>query len=496
MTRIALVQMNSTVGDLDGNAEKMRRLFRAAQDRKAGVVVFPAGALSGAPLGGLKHDHDFREKGKRLLKELAGECSRQAFFSECFQNHPGPSVEPKLTIRCSSVPYYRGWREDFWREGARFAAEHGVWVAECNLVGGQDDAVFAGGSYVAGPDGSVAGASLFEEDMLFFDLELPLEPGARALDDTIYLPADGSGSGEVRFEVLDKPRRHPEGVAELYAALVMAIRDYVDKNRLPGAAVSLSGGVDSAAVLALTVDAIGKDRVRTLTLPGPFTSGETLRDAKLLAENFGVPIREISIVEAYDAARRSLEALLAEGLADPEDIAGQNIQARIRGIYIMALANRHNYLAMNCSNKSEGMTGYGTLYGDLVGGFSPLRDVWKTDVWNLARHANELAGRERIPQTIIDRVPSAELRKDQEDRHSIPDYPILDAILGRFVDQGQPYSRIVAEGFDVAAVEKCLRLYYANAFKRQQSPLGPFVSGNAAGRWQSPPIVNRFRPWE
>jgi NAD+ synthase (glutamine-hydrolysing) len=371
-----------------------------------------------------------------------------------------------------------------------------VWVAECNLVGGQNDVVYAGGSYVAGPDGSLAKASLFEEDMLVFDLEFPLEPAARTHDGALDPEGDDRTGGESRFHVLERRTGHPEGVGELYAALVMAIRDYIEKNKLPGAAASLSGGVDSAVVLSLTVDAIGADRIRALTLPGPFTTAETLRDARILAENFGVPIMEIPIVDAYEAVRRSLEALLAEGVADPEDIAGQNIQARIRGMYIMALANRHNYLAMNCSNKSEGMTGYGTLYGDLVGGFSPLKDVWKTDVWNLARHGNALAGRERIPQSIIDRTPSAELRKGQEDRHSIPDYPILDAILGRFIDQGLPYSRIVAEGFDVDAVEKCLRLYYANAFKSQQAPPGPIVSGNADGRREAQPIVNRFRPWE
>ncbi|MDR0361686.1 MAG: NAD(+) synthase [Planctomycetota bacterium] len=495
MTRIALVQMNPTVGDLEGNAAKMRSMFAAAMAKKAGVAVFPSGALSGAPVLGLRHDRDFRERGKTLLKQLAGEFSRQAFFSEFFGATVNPSVESKLTVRSSALPYYRGSPEAVWREGARFSADNGVWLAECNLVGGQDDVVFAGGSYVAGPDGTIAKASVFSEDILVFDLEFPLEPDARALDDTLYLSRGETPMEEFHFSAKGSRETHPEGVAELHDALVMAIRDYIEKCRLPGAAVSLSGGVDSAVVLALTVDAIGADRVRTLTLPGPFTSADALRDAKLLAENFGVPIEEISIVPAYEAARQSLGTLLARGLADPEDVAGQNLQARIRGMYIMALANRHNYLDMNCSNKSEAMTGYGTLYGDLVGGFSPLCDVWKTDVWNLARHNNAAAGRERIPVSIIERVPSAELRQNQEDRHSLPDYPILDAVLGAFVDRGESYSELLEAGFDRETVEKCLSLHYLSAFKRQQAPMGPCVTGNAAGRWEAPPIVNRFRPW-
>lgn len=469
MTRFALAQVNPTVGDLKGNMEKMRRFFADAKDRGAEVVVFPSGALSGKPLGGLAEDGDFMARGKVVLEALIGEFGHQAFLKEVFHSAGGPPIEPGIIVRSDAERYYRGKPGEAWRLGRKYAAERKVWLAECNLVGGNDDRIYPGGSFAADPKGGILTAKLFEEDLVVFDTGAPLDQAAAI---------------------------EQNDIAELYRALVLAIRDYIDKCGLPGAAVSLSGGIDSALVAALAVDALGAERMRFLTLPGPFTSPDTLADAKTLAANLGVPLLEASIVPAYETIRATLCDVLADGPDDPEDLTGQNIQARLRGLYIMALANRQGLLALNCSNKSEAMVGYGTLYGDMIGGFSPLRDVWKTDVWTLSRHANAVADRDRIPQSIIDRIPSAELRQDQEDRQSIPDYPVLDAILSSFVDMALPYSAILKKGSAPADIQKALRLHYTSAFKRQQAPLGPIVTRPIPGKGAPRPIVNRFRPWE
>ncbi len=495
MARIALMQLNPTVGDLENNAWLMREAYKNAMEARAAVVVFPSGALSGLPLGSLAADKDFIKAGKAYLKTLAADFHNRAFFDEIFTTISEPLIEPQLIVKPTAQPYFRGSPKKSWSEGSLYAKENNVWLAVCNLVGGQDDTIYAGGSFVADPQGIIRAASLFREDMLLFDLDLPLDQNAVAKGDTIYLDSISEIGDLPYYHIVRETRDNPESIVELYRALTLSIRDYIDKNRIKGVAVSLSGGIDSAVVATLAADALGPERIKALTLPGPFTSRETLADAKQLAANLGIPIEEISIVPAYETARAALANVFAAGNRTAEDLPGQNIQARLRGIYIMALANSQGLLALNCSNKSEGMVGYGTMYGDIIGGFSPLCDVWKTDVWKLANHANELAQKERIPQTIIDRVPSAELRQNQEDRHSIPDYPILDAILRAFVDQGLPYSAILEQGFDKKDVQKAINLYYANEFKRQQAPRGPLVTKPCNERRVPPPVVNLFRPW-
>lgn len=475
MPRIALVQINPTVGDLENNAAAMQRQIDLAHSQKAELIVFPKGALTGMPLGDLETDVDFLARAESLSAKLFAGFPVPVLCDEVVQSDPAwinPAARP-LTLAVDARPvamvYRRGGPAVLVEHAKSTARNSNSWVVLANLVGGQDTCVYAGGSVVANPSGDAHVAALFREDLLVVD------------------------TGDT---VIDNAAQLLSGTEELYEALVLAVRDYIDKSRLPGAAVSLSGGIDSAVVAALAVDALGPERVRCLTLPGPFTSAATLADAKLLAANLGVPIREISIVPAYETARDSLRDVLADGPSDPEDLAGQNLQARLRGAYIMALANRLGYLTLNCSNKSEALVGYGTLYGDMIGGFSPLRDVYKTDVWKLARFANERAGRERIPVSIIDRVPSAELRRDQEDRQSLPDYPVLDAILAAHVDRGEPFSAVAGRDFPAEEVKKTFRLNQTSAFKRLQAPFGPIVTSYTGdSETTGLPIVNRFRPW-
>ncbi len=494
MTLIALAQINPTLGDLNGNAQKIRKAFSNATANKADVVVFPQGALSGMPLLGMVDNKDFIENGHAILKALASEFHHRAFFDECFLEVAAPSVESKLKVACRAIPYYRGCMANIWAEASRKAKAEGIWIAECNLVGGQDSVVYPGGSFVADSEGNIRAATTFAEDIFLFELDLPVDKATPAKGDTIYWDEAKLKRETALSRTVSQSRISYEGIAEVYRAIVLAIHDYVVKSGLNGAAVSVSGGIDSAVVAALVVDALGPERVKFITMPGPFTSHETLADAMLLAENLQVHIEEVSIVESYFTARAALTNVFAEGLDDPEDISGQNLQARIRGMYVMALANRNNLLAMNCSNKTELMVGYGTMYGDLCGGFSPLKDVWKTDVWELARHANAVAEKPLIPTSIIDRIPSAELRENQEDRQSLPDYPVLDAILEQYIEQKQPYATLIQEKYRQQDIQRAVGLNYASAFKRQQAPLGPNITRHDEAELPIP-VMNRYRPW-
>lgn len=467
MAKMALAQIDPVVGDLEGNAAKIRDFTSRAAGLGAEYVLFPAGALSGAPVGGLLDDADFMAKGEAILERLRSELNRRAILSEPFAPPALPPVGAKL--RADAGRYFLGEPGERWAAGIVEAVAGRTWLAAANLVGGQDEYIYAGGSFVVDPAGNISVAARFAEDVLLFDTSAPLPAAAP--------PPSGDAD-------------------ELYRALVMAVRDYVNKNRLAGIAVAISGGIDSALVASMAVDALGSDKVHAVTLPGPFTSDATFGDAKKLAANLGIDMAEIPISECCRSIETALAPVLAGAGEDPENLTGQNIQARVRGLLLMGLANRRGLLAINSSNKSEGAVGYGTLYGDLVGGFAPLKDVWKTGVWELSRQVNRIAGHERIPASIIDRVPTAELRHGQEDRQSIPDYPVLDALMGDFIDRGKPYSELLRSGHDEAAARKALGLYYRNLFKAKQTPVGPIVTrelvleptGNV-------PFTNRFRPW-
>lgn len=349
----------------------------------------------------------------------------------------------------------------------------GLPLVYAHLVGGQDEVVFEGRSFALNRDGAVAGrASSFAEDQLY--VEIKREKGGIQLLSEIA------------------PERMPE--ADLWDALVLGVRDYIGKNGFPGVILGLSGGIDSALVLAIAVDALGHDKVRAVMMPSPYTADISWMDAREMASRLAVRYDEISIVPEFDAFRHSLQDEF-KGLA--EDATEENIQARIRGTLLMALSNKFGSIVLTTGNKSEMATGYCTLYGDMAGGFAVIKDLAKTTVFRLARWRNENdpygRGEKPIPERIITRPPSAELRPDQKDQDSLPPYDVLDGILERYMENDQSIDDIVAAGFDPADVERVTRLIKINEYKRRQAPLGIRVTHRSFGKDWRYPITNRFR---
>lgn len=342
-----------------------------------------------------------------------------------------------------------------------------------HLVGGQDEIVFEGRSFVLAADGTLAGRAVSFEESLF-DVGLSREAAGWQIDAAI-----------------DRPH---SAEADLWHALVLGVRDYIGKNGFPGTILGLSGGIDSALVLAIAVDALGKDRVRAVMMPSPYTADISWIDARDMAARLGVRYDEIDIAPEFEAFKTSL-APLFEGRA--EDTTEENLQARIRGTLLMAMSNKFGSIVLTTGNKSEMATGYCTLYGDMAGGFAVIKDVVKTMVFRLARWRNEhdpyRTGRDPIPDRIITRPPSAELRPDQKDQDSLPEYPVLDAIIERYMENDRSPAEIVAEGFAQADVDKVVRLIRINEYKRRQAPVGIRVTHRSFGKDWRYPITSRYR---
>ena len=349
----------------------------------------------------------------------------------------------------------------------------GLPLVYAHMVGGQDEVVFEGHSFAVNADGQLAGrAPSFEENMYYV--------GVRQAQDAIEL------------EAKTWPARELD--ADLWDALVLGLRDYVHKNGFRDVILGLSGGIDSALVLAIAVDALGKDRVRALMMPSPYTAGISLEDAREMARRLGVRYDELSIVPEFESFKASL-APLFEGRA--EDTTEENIQARIRGVMLMAMSNKFGSLVLTTGNKSEYATGYCTLYGDMCGGFAPIKDVVKTAVFRLARwrNAHNPFGTvaNPIPERIITRPPSAELREGQTDQDSLPPYEVLDAIIERYMENDLGVAELVAEGFRPEDVELVTRLIKINEYKRRQSAEGTRVTHRGFGKYWRYPMTNRFR---
>jgi NAD+ synthase (glutamine-hydrolysing) len=349
----------------------------------------------------------------------------------------------------------------------------GLPLVYAHLVGGQDEVVFEGHSFALAADGAVAGrAPSFKEKL--FQIHVNTEESAIELKASV------------------EPERTPD--ADLWDALVLGVRDYIGKNGFPGALLGLSGGIDSALVLAIAVDALGKHNVRAVMMPSPYTADISWIDAREMALRLGVRYDEISIVPEFEAFKASLAGEFA-GLK--EDTTEENIQARIRGTLLMALSNKFGAIVLTTGNKSEMATGYCTLYGDMAGGFAVIKDLAKTTVFRLTRwrNANDPygTGREPIPERIITRPPSAELRPDQKDQDSLPPYEVLDAILERYMENDQGVEEIIAAGFARADVEKVTRLIRINEYKRRQAPVGIRVTHRSFGKDWRYPITSKFR---
>jgi NAD+ synthase (glutamine-hydrolysing) len=349
----------------------------------------------------------------------------------------------------------------------------GLPLVYAHMVGGQDEVVFEGQSFAVDAAAQLAGrAPSFEEKLFYVEVE-------RAQDALVLKAATA-------------PAR--EADADLWDALVMGVRDYVRKNGFKSVVLGLSGGIDSALVLAIAVDALGKDAVHAVMMPSPYTAGISLEDARDMAQRLGVKYDEISILPEFEGFKASLQPLFG---GKPEDATEENIQARIRGVMLMALSNKHGHLVLTTGNKSEYATGYCTLYGDMCGGFAPIKDVVKTAVFRLARWRNAHdpygTGANPIPERIITRPPSAELRPEQTDQDSLPPYEVLDAIIERYMENDLGIAELVAEGFAQADVELVTRLIKVNEYKRQQSAVGTRVTHRSFGKDWRYPITNKFR---
>ncbi len=418
---------------------------------------------------------------------------------------PGPPATDlalagaELLVNLSASPYFVGKAEDREEMLITRARDNSAYLAFCNLVGGQDELLFDGHSVVLDDEGEVlARAPGFEEALLVVDLD-PSEAIGRRLRDVrrralarerederdavvveLAAPPEAQGPGRSGSITPFEPE-----LEQMRRALVLALRDYVGKNGFGDVVLGLSGGIDSALVATLAVDALGPERVHCVSMPSRYSSESTQTDAQRLATNLGCDFREIPIEE--------MVAAFHEADVGTTGLAAENLQARVRGMTLMSLSNEHGWLVLATGNKSELSVGYSTLYGDLAGGFALIKDVYKTDVFRLAGYLNGRAGREVIPVSIIERPPSAELRPDQQDEDSLPPYAELDRVLEAYVELDRSREELLTEGHDPATVERALALIDRAEYKRRQAPPGVKLRPKAFGRDRRTPITNRWR---
>ena len=420
---------------------------------------------------------------------------------------PGPPATDlalagaQLLVNLSASPYHVGKAEDREEMLVTRARDSSAFLAFCNLVGGQDELVFDGHSVVLDDAGEVvARAPGFAEHLLVCDVEPELSLGRR-LSDARRRELDRSRETVPPVEVVELPQLFERGgtvhtetaqfepeLEQMRLALTLGLRDYVSKNGFDDVVVGVSGGIDSAVTAALCVDALGAERVHCVSMPSRYSSEGTRTDARRLAEGLACAFLEVPIETVVAAFHESL----AGSTGGLEGLAAENLQARARGVLLMTLSNTRGWLVVSTGNKSELAVGYSTLYGDMVGGFSVLKDVFKTDVFRLARHLNERAGRELVPVTTIERAPSAELRPDQLDEDSLPPYEALDPVLEAYVELDRSREELLEE-FDADVVERVLRLVDRAEYKRRQAPPGVKLRPKAFGRDRRTPITNRWR---
>jgi len=395
----------------------------------------------------------------------------------------------QVLLNLSASPYHFGKTEQRAKILSSCATNNKAFVCYCNLIGGQDELVFDGSSVVLDQAGKmIARANAFEEDLLVTDLKVsPKGKGLSSRIKKVKLTANPFG-GE-RIFINGKKEQKLSVCAEIYQALVLGTRDYMKKNGFTKAVLGISGGIDSALVAVIARDALGKENVLGVSMPSPYTSKETRADAKLLARNLGISFKEIPIKNLFDGYLKTLKPIF-KGLKT--NIAEENLQARIRGNILMALSNKFGPLVLTTGNKSEIAVGYCTLYGDMAGGFAVIKDVPKTTVYRLADFVNKQAQRPLIPQSIIKRAPTAELKKNQKDQDSLPPYDILDSILQAYVEEDQGLMQIKKSKNAGVLVKKILALVDRMEYKRRQAPLGVKITPKAFGRDRRLPITNQY----
>ena len=570
--RLALAQINSVVGDLEGNRDRVLRRLEQAKEAGADLVLFPELVVTGYPPEDLLLRPSFVRAAERTLAEIARATRgivalvgvpllERDLFNACavcaggevkawyrkrfLPNYgvfdedryfapgsdllllehgrtlvgpticedvwqPGPPATDlalagaELIANISASPFHVGKDREREEMLVTRARDNACFLAFCNAVGGQDELVFDGHSLVLDDEGRVlARAPGFEECLLVVDVD-PEEVLARRLSDvrrrslarergtpqteTVHVGAPQPSRNGRRVEaVVAEPL---DDLEQMRLALELGLRDYVEKNGFREVVVGVSGGIDSALVAALAAEALGPERVHCVSMPSQFSSEGTRKDARLLAESLGCPFEELPIEPVVDAFRATLAPVFGE--REP-DLTEENVQARTRGVLLMALSNKFGWLLVATGNKSELSVGYATLYGDMAGGFALLKDVFKTDVFRLARHLNERAGHEVIPQSILDRAPSAELRADQLDEDSLPPYPALDRVLEGYVEQDRSREELAGDGFDRDVVDRAIAMIDRAEYKRRQAPPGVKLRPKAFGRDRRTPITNRWR---
>ena len=543
--RVALAQINPTVGDLAGNAGLIAEAVKSAQAQGANLIVFPEMIVTGYPVEDLALRPSFQAASIRAVEEIAAAITGDivavvGYLDQGPKNavaviHEGKikaryvkrhlpnygvfdefrnfvAGDQTLVVRIHGVDVAVAICEDIWHSldsikartpgllvvpnGSPFernkddvrlalvkkrAKEIGAPVAYVNMTGGQDDLVFDGDSIVVGTDGSVlARTAQFDDQLIVIDIDC----------------AEGSSKPDV--VISEEPTSHSvpansviatrlSDEAEMWQGLVMGLRDYVGKNGFKSVVLGLSGGIDSALVAAIAIDALGAKRVNGVAMPSKYSSGHSVEDAQAMADATGIHFRITPIAPMVDTY---MDNLVLKGLAE------ENLQARVRGTTLMGISNQEGHLVLATGNKSELAVGYSTLYGDAVGGFAPIKDIYKTDVWALARYRNAVA-LERgetppIPERSITKEPSAELRPDQKDSDSLPDYPLLDQVLRAYVDEDHGYEALLADGFDPELVRRVISLVDKAEFKRRQYPPGTKVSGRAFGKDRRLPMTSRW----
>ena len=589
--RLAMAQMNATVGDLDGNAERIIASIREASSLGADLVAFPELALPGYPPEDLLLKPQFIQENHEYLRRITAECSgitaivgfidsdadiynaaavihdgeivgiyhkmylpnygvfdEDRYFaagSECpvytVNGTPigvnicediwyatGPAVVQRaagaeIIVNINGSPFHAGKRAFREKMLATRAADNGLFVAYVNLVGGQDELVFDGGSLIFDPEGEIVSeGAQFEEQLLVADLDVEAvfrsrlrDPRTRkergadlthigkpvnvqlseysenavrpALPSSVH-PSTGSGRTE---------ETHPKGkpydqTAEVYAALTLGTRDYVRKCGFSQVLIALSGGIDSTLVAAIAADALGSENVVGIAMPSRYSSEGSVLDAMALADNLGIELWTLPIEDAFSAY---LDTLSPKFAGTETGVAEENMQSRIRGNLIMAVSNKFNWLVLTTGNKSEMATGYATIYGDMAGGYAVIKDVPKQLVYELCRYRNTIGDAPVIPQSVIDKPPSAELRPDQKDEDSLPPYSVLDPILKAYVEDDYAFDDIVAMGYDRDTVKQIITLVDRNEYKRRQSPPGIKITPRNFGRDRRMPIANRYRPF-
>ena len=479
-----------------------------ARDLANAAFVCADGAVRGVyrkqflPNYGVFDEHRYFAPGRELLLLQLGDALVGPTICEDVWQ-PGPPATDlalagaTLLVNLSASPFHVGKAEDREEMLVTRARDNAAYVAFCNLVGGQDELVFDGHSVVLDDEGEViARAAGFEEALLVVDVD-PNEALGRRLRDVRRRELERSREEPVVATTLVLAPAQPvtapvepsvtpfaPELEQMRRGLVLGLSDYVSKNDFRDVVIGISGGIDSAVTAAIASDAVGADRVHTVSMPSRFSSDETRDDARRVSENLGVDFREVAIEDVVDAYHQALGGL--------DGLAAENLQARIRGTILMALSNTHGWLVLATGNKSEMAVGYATIYGDMVGGFAVLKDVFKTDVFRLARHLNERAGREVVPVSTIERPPTAELRADQRDDQSLPPYDVLDPVLEAYVELDRSREELDAQ-FDPEVVERVLVLVDRAEYKRRQAAPGVKLRPRAFGRDRRTPITNRWR---